>query len=375
MGPTILVTGAAGFVGKNLVQALRRQNDVTVLTYDLGDKREGLELHLERADLIYHLAGVNRPEHPEEFESGNVDLTRSITASLQKSKRSPLVVFSSSVQASLDNDYGRSKKRAEDALIQYSEPTGAPVRLYRLPNVFGKWSRPNYNSVVATYCHNVARDLEITISDPKRELELVYIDDVVQAFVSLISGRSGDTSVQWCTVTPTYTTTLDTLARTIRGFRDLRETLVLPDQSDRFTRCLFATYLSYLETNGFSYDLRTKVDQRGILAELLKSDHFGQIFVSRTNPGMVRGNHYHDTKIEKFCVLEGEAIIRFRPVASNKVIEYRVTGKDFRVVDIPPGYAHSIENVGATEMIVLFWANQKFDPDSPDTYPLEVLHG
>ncbi len=275
----------------------------------------------------------------------------------------------------MDNPYGRSKLHAEQCLRRFSDATAARVTIFRWTNLFGKWCRPNYNSVTATFCHNVAHGLPIQISDPNREIELAYIDDVVAGLLAELATDEGRDRICLACVQPTYRVTLGALAAKIQSFRDSRTDLKLPDMSDRFTRCLYATYLSYLPEGEFAYPLDIKRDNRGELAEFLKSPHCGQIFVSRTKPGITRGNHFHHTKVEKFLVLEGDAAIRFRHIESNAVLTYRVSGKDFRVLDIPPGYTHSIENVGTGEMVVLFWASEIFDPATPDTYSAEVLHG
>jgi len=323
------------------------------------------------ADIIFHLAGVNRPQNVGAFTTGNAGLTQLIVSFLkQHGKKTPLV-FSSSTQAAQDNPYGVSKRIAEEEVFGYGRETGAPVYVFRFTNIFGKWSRPDYNSVVATFCHNLSRNLPISISNPANEVELVYIDDIIAVFREILAGtRPGST--EFLTVGPTYRITLKALAENIGRIRDIRATLVIPDLSDEFTRKLHATYLSYLDPVDFSYSLEVKTDNRGALAELIKSEQFGQMFVSRTYGGILRGNHYHDSKIEKFCVLQGEAVIRFRHLFTDEIIEYPVTGSHWQVVDIPPGYTHHIENLGEAEMIVLFWANQIFDPDKPDTYFLPV---
>lgn len=366
----ILVTGSEGFMGKNLCEALGRRSEISILKCDLRDTESTLFGHLDVADVVFHLAGVNRPRREEEFEEGNADLTRRIVSHLAPREHKPLLVFSSSIQAERDNPYGRSKRNAEQVLERYGSGGGRSV-IARLPNVFGKWSRPDYNSAVATFCHNIARGLEITVSDPARVMELVYIDDVVSEFMKLLD-RPVVPGVHWLTVSPVTSITLKDLVDEIYQMRDIRTALVLPDLHDRFRKALYATYLSFLPTDVFGYELTKREDQRGALAELLKSAHFGQIFVSRTKPGYVRGNHYHDTKVEKFCVIDGEAIIRFRSVLGGEVISYPVHGDEFRVVDIPPGYTHSIENIGTRELIVLFWASEIFNPQIPDTYALQV---
>ena len=371
-----VVTGAKGFIGANLVVALRRAR-IEVVEIDV-DGQGALAAAVSGADVVYHLAGVNRPAHEAEFVAGNVGSLESLFAAIDKrppkgeQEVRPLIVLSSSTQANLDNPYGRSKLAAERALEAYAGRTGTAAVIYRLPGVFGKWCRPDYNSVVATFCHNIARDLPIAISDPSRIIELVYVDDVVAQFLRHLEGGAAPGVVR-AGVSPTFTISLAELAEQLRGFRCIREKLEVPDVGDPFTRRLLATYSSYLPLGELSYPLQQRSDARGTLAELLKSPRFGQIFVSRTHPGVTRGNHYHDLKVEKFCVLEGDAVIRFRQVRGEEVIEHRVSGKDFKVVDIPPGVTHSIENVGGGEMIVLFWASEILDPDHPDTHSSEVL--
>lgn len=367
-----LVTGSKGFIGRNLVSWLKHQEDIRTLEFGRENTGEELHAQLGEADIVYHLAGVNRPQSVEAFETGNVDLTVQVCRYLlQLGRRVPLIL-SSSVQAELGNPYGASKRRAEEAVADYAERSGAPGIIYRLTNVFGKWCRPNYNSVVATFCHNVARDLPIQVSDPDRELELIHVDDVVQHFWQE-ARREVPGGVHYRTVNPTYPATLGGLAALIQSFRQMRKTLQVPDLSDAFTRKLYGTYLSYLEESDFGYALQQRCDPRGCLAEFLKSAHAGQIFVSTTVPGVTRGNHYHDTKTEKFLVLHGEAAIRFRQIEGDDILEYQVSGNQFQVVDIPPGYTHSIENVGRGELVTLFWASEVYDPNRPDTYYLPVL--
>jgi UDP-2-acetamido-2,6-beta-L-arabino-hexul-4-ose reductase len=286
--------------------------------------------------------------------------------------RNPLIVLSSSIQAALDNLYGLSKRKAEEIVLNFSNNRRTSTFAFRLAGVFGKWCRPNYNSVVATFCHNIARSLPIAISDPAREIDLVYIDDVVDAFIGIMEDHMPASDGKYCLVEPTYRISLGELAETIRGFRESRISLSVPDVNDPFVRALYATYISYLPRDSFAYTLTQRADPRGELAELLKSPNIGQIFVSRTRPGITRGHHYHDTKVEKFVVLEGDAVIRFRHILGEDVIEYPVSGREFRVVDIPPGYTHSIENIGRDDLIVLFWATEIFDPDIPDTYGMTV---
>ena len=367
----VVVTGSKGFIGRHLMEALNRRPDVEVRGFDIDSTPKVLNEALREADVIFHLAGVNRPDRVEEYEEGNHLFTRKLCMILEEASKTPLVVFSSSIQAELDNPYGKSKLRAEEALRDWSERTGSTVAIFRLKNVFGKWCRPNYNSVVATFCHNIARRLPISISDPAKKIELVYIDDVISAFINCL--ERPPQGCEYRDVAPSFTVSLGELTRQIEMFRDSRHSLLLPDFSDPFLKRLYATYISYLEENNFAYQLKIREDERGELAEFLKQPHFGQIFISRTKPGITRGNHFHHTKVEKFLVIDGDAVVRFRRIDGTDIIEYRVSGKDFKVVDIPPGFTHSIENIGQSELITLFWAVEVYDLEAPDTYPLDVL--
>ncbi len=368
---TVLITGASGFIGRNLCVALRRRADVRPVAVDVDTPAETLAEGLASATIVLHLAGVNRPQRVEEFVTGNADFTSSLCEKLGALGRRTTMIFSSSVQAELDNPYGASKRAAEQALKAYAEATGSECVSYRLTNVFGKWCRPNYNSVTATFCHNIAHDLPIEISDPTKVVELTYIDDVVASFLERLDAapRPG---FRFADPLPSHPVSLGELAALVRAFRDQRTTLVLPDFCDPFVRALYATYLSYLEPDDLAYDLKARSDERGSLAEFIKAPSFGQIFLSRTKPGITRGNHYHHTKVEKFLVLAGEASIRLRPIEGGSAVESRVRGDDFRVVDIPPGYAHSITNIGSGELVTLFWASEVFDPSRPDTIAEEV---
>lgn len=368
----VLVTGARGFIGKNLALALSRRTDTEVLEFDVNTTGKSLEDLLDVSDAVFHLGGVNRPQRVDEFWKGNAQLTRTLCGTLSALGRAPLLVVSSSIQAALDNPYGRSKREAEEAALAFGRETGAAVRVFRLPGVFGKWCRPDYNSVVATFCHKMARGLPIAVSDPERVVELVHVDAVVRAFVGLLDGVEPPREGEFCRVQPAYRISLGGLAETLGGFGDSRRTLEVPDFADELTRLLYSTYQSYLERGQLAYALEQRCDHRGELAELLRSRHFGHIFVSRTRPGITRGNHYHDSKVEKFVVVDGEAIVRLRSVLGEEVVDCPVSGRDFKVVDIPPGYTHNITNVGSGDLVVLFWASEPFDPERPDTWPLEV---
>lgn len=370
----IVVTGAAGFIGRHVVAALREHGPADIRPVVRDTSRGDLVAALADADAVIHLAGVNRPRDPSEFGTGNVEFTRDLCALLRAAGRPVPIVFASSTQAATANPYGVSKRAAEEALAGYASDSGAPVTIFRLPNVFGRWSRPRYNSFVATLCDAVAHGTEYHVDDPARALDLVYVDDVVAALVSasVAPPPRRAAGAVFGNVEPVFHLTVGELVQRIEALGSQRGTLCLPDMADPLTVDLYATYLSYLDAGDFAYALETHTDDRGSLAEFLKSPHIGQIFVSRTRPGVERGNHFHHTKTEKFFVLEGDAVVRFRRVESEDVIEYRVSGDQFRVVDIPPGYSHSIENVGTTELVVLFWASQIFDRARPDTYAMQV---
>jgi UDP-2-acetamido-2,6-beta-L-arabino-hexul-4-ose reductase len=366
----ILITGGRGFLGRNLAAHLGERKDCATRIFDQEDSAQDLKSWVLGADVIFHLAGVNRPQDPIDFERGNAELTELLCQFLREGGRSPKIVFSSSIQAELDNPYGASKAKAESVLRQFFSDTGACVRIYRLKNLFGKWCRPNYNSVTATFCHNIANDLPISVSDPAREVELSYVDDVVAAFLSEIDGlqTAGEAGAE----IPTYKIQLGDLAGRIQAFHEMRNTLTLPDFAEWFNRALYATYLSHIPPAARQHNLEIRSDARGSLAEFIKQKHFGQIFVSRTKPGVTRGNHYHHTKTEKFFVVEGDGLIRMRAVEGGLVEEYSVTGSAYQVIDIPPGFTHSIKNVGKREMVTLFWSSELFNPDRLDTYFLPV---
>ena len=388
----ILVTGSNGFVGKNTVVALKEAKKYEILTIDRNNTEEELKKSVLEADFIVHLAGVNRPKDTKEFYEGNGGLTEKIVGFLREENKNTPILITSSTHAVLDNDYGKSKKQSEDALIKYSDECNAKVYIFRLPNLFGKWCKPNYNSAVATFCHNIAHDLDVWVNDPAIELNLVYIDDLVASIIDIIEDENivklsnldeevavtttGASSLQidkyYYEVTTVYKRTLGNIVDSLKMFRNMRNSLLIPDLSDGFNKALYSTYLTYLEEDDFSYYLDKKEDNRGWLAELVKSEQFGQMFVSKTHPGITRGNHWHHTKTEKFIVIQGQAAIRFRKLDEDKVIEYIVDGEKPQVLDIPPGYTHSIENIGQDEVITLFWSNEMFNPEKPDTYFLEV---
>jgi UDP-2-acetamido-2,6-beta-L-arabino-hexul-4-ose reductase len=369
----ILVTGSNGFVGKNLLAELRNKGYQDILEFHRGSTPDLLYEYTQQCDFVFHLAGVNRPEDDSEseFVRGNIEFTACLLNMLKEHNNNVPVLMTSSVQAVRNNLYGLSKKTAEDLVFTYSSETGAKAIVYRLPNLFGKWSKPNYNSVVATFCHNIARGMGIEIHDPGARLTLCHIDDVLQEFLHALEGKENRDG-QFCYVSPTYEITVGELADKIYSFHKNRSTLIMPSLENQFDKALYGTYLSYLKEDDFSYKLEKKVDARGWLIEFIKSESMGQIFISKTKPGITRGNHWHHTKVEKFLVIKGEAVIRFRKVGTDQVIEYRVHGETPEVVDIPAGYIHSIENTGQEDLITLFWACEIFNPEKPDTYWQEV---
>lgn len=367
----ILVTGSRGFIGKNLLERLGRIKDVEVFTFEKNDSLEKLKSLLTKADFIFHLAGVNRPENPSEFYKGNSGLTEFLVQALLESKKRTPLLLTSSIQAELPNDYGKSKKNAENVVEDYSRKSGAPVYIYRLPNVFGKWSKPNYNTVIATWCHNISRDLPIEISDPSIELRLVYIDDVVEHFARHLFDESQNGIIR-PDIFPVYKKSLGEIYTLLQQFKKSRESLLIPRVGQGFERALYATYLSFLPEDKFSYPLNGHKDERGTFYEILKTFDSGQFSFSTTAPGVTRGNHYHNTKNEKFLVVKGKASIKLRHILSQKIIEFIVSGENPEIVDMIPGYTHDITNIGDEELLLLLWANEIYDPKTPDTYFLKV---
>ena len=365
-----LVTGADGFLGRNLVLSLE-QVGMSVLSYHHTDGEEVLESYCRECSFVFHLAGVNRPERTEDYELGNVEFTRKLVEILVKVGNACPVIFSSSIQAEQENPYGVSKRRAEELLFEYGERTNAAIGIYRLPNVFGKWCRPNYNSVIATFCHNEARQIPLVVNDASRSLQLVYVDDVVEDFLHLLKGGVNGGG-GYKDVPVTYQRTVGEIASLVRFFGDCRQKLCVPEMDDDFTSKLYSTYLSYLPSNKLSYPLLMHEDDRGSFTEFMRTSGQGQFSVNISHPHIVKGNHWHHTKHEKFLVVKGEGIIRLRKVGEREIASYPVSARKLEVVEIPPGYTHSIENTGEEDMVTLMWANENFSPERPDTWPLEV---
>lgn len=366
----VLITGANGFVGRNLVAHFgeRKSDEVVCFTRDnsVGD----LPSLLHGVEFVFHLAGINRPKDPAEFTTGNVDLTQGLCDAIAASGRKIPVLYTSSIQADLANPYGDSKRGAEEALRRLSADHGVPIHLFRLPNVFGKWARPNYNSAVATFCHNIARDLPIQVNDRSAPINLVYIDDVVASFMAVMEGSlAGNPFVQ---VEPQYAITVGELADLLQAFRDSRSTLVTEAVGTGLTRALYSTYVSYLPPERFAYQVPQHGDPRGVFVEMLKTKDSGQFSFFTAHPGITRGGHYHHSKTEKFLVIKGKACFRFRHIVSGEFHELFTTGETPQVVETVPGWTHDITNVGDDEMIVMLWANEIFDREHPDTYARPV---
>ncbi|MBE9469347.1 MAG: capsular polysaccharide biosynthesis protein CapF [Bacteroidetes bacterium] len=391
----ILVTGAKGFVGSNLVAELNNikegkdktfklDSNVEIFSYDIDTDPALLDNYCKKADFVFNLAGVNRPKDQEDFMKGNFGFATTLLNTLKKHKNNCPVMISSSIQAAIDNPYGKSKKAGEDLMLEYSKETGAKVLIYRFPNIFGKWCRPNYNSAVATFCNNIANGLSIQVNDRKHPMDLVYIDDVLTELIHAAEGNENKLA-NYCKVPVEYHTTLGEIVDLLYSFKESRETFFVSDMSDGFSKKLYSTYLSYLPLDKFSYPLISHIDNRGSFTEFLKSKDRGQISINVSHPNIIKGEHWHHTKNEKFLVVSGKGVIRFRPMNEStmptvpeilpsnvkiigNVIEYYVSGDKLEVIDIPTGYTHNIENLGDNDMVTVMWCNECFNPEKPDTF-------
>lgn len=367
----ILVTGAKGFVGRNLIAELVNQKYNEIYEYDIDTEHSLLEHYCKDAEFVFHLAGVNRPQDDAEYMDGNFGFTSVLLETLKKNKNSCPIMISSTIQAALDNPYGKSKKAGEDLIISYGNETNAKTLVYRFPNIFGKWCRPNYNSAIATFCNNIANDMPIQVNDPSAIMNLVYIDDVVEELINALKGkenRKGD----FCEVSVSYTTTLAEIVDLIKSFKENRKTLNVPNMSNPLEKKLYSTYISYLPTNKFSYPLKINEDDRGSFTEIIRTMDRGQFSVNIAKPGITKGNHWHHSKNEKFLVVSGRGLIRFRKLNTIEIIDYFVSGDKMEMVDIPTGYTHNITNVGDKDLVTFMWVNEPFNSDKPDTYFLEV---
>jgi len=363
----ILITGAKGFVGKNLTAELKNRGLDDLYLYDIDSKQEDLEKYCKDCDFIFHLAGVNRPKDEKEFMEGNFGFTSILLDELKKNNNKAPILITSSTQAELDNSYGKSKKAGEDLIFAYGNEVGTEVFVYRMTNVFGKWCRPNYNSAVATFCNNIANGLEIVVNDPNVVMKLIYIDDVIDEFINALNGKANRIG-QFCQVPVEHTIKLGAIADLIYSFKRSREIFSLPDISNEFEKKLYSTYLSYLPVDEFAYDLKKNVDNRGSFTEFIRTNNRGQVSVNIAHPGITKGNHWHHTKNEKFLVVSGKALIQFRKVGEDIVYNYEVSGEEMKVVDIPCGYVHNITNIGEADLVTVMWANEAFNPEKPDTY-------
>lgn len=373
----VLITGADGFVGKNLQLHLAERKDVEVVCFTRSHGVAQLPDLLQGVDFVFHLAGVNRPQDPLEFTTGNADLTRTlcevVCAVAQATGKLIPIICTSSTQADFDNLYGQSKRAAEQALQAANLSHGIPVHIFRLPNVFGKWCKPNYNSAVATFCHNITRDLPIQVNDPAAPVTLVYVDDVIQRFVQLMDGADAALGPDgFATVAPQYTTTVGELARQFQAFKDSRTSLMTERVGSGLVRALYATYVSYLPVELFTYTVPQYGDPRGVFAEMLKTPDCGQFSFFTAHPGITRGGHYHHSKTEKFLVIKGQARFKFRHMQTGQTHELVTAGDKSEIVETVPGWTHDITNIGQDEMVVMLWANEVFDRERPDTFACAV---
>lgn len=378
----ILVTGAKGFIGKNLISQLKNIQNGKVLNHSLNGKIEIIEFDretemslLERytkdCDFVYHLAGVNRPENPNDFMEGNFGFTKILLKLLRNHNNKAPILITSSIQAILDNPYGESKKAGEELMREYNKETGAKILIYRLPNVFGKWCKPNYNSAVATFCYNITHDLDVSVNDRTTLMNLVYIDDVVSEFISALECKEHIEN-GFCYIPTVHRVSLGEIVDTLYSFKAMRENLDLPDLSNVFIKELYSTYLSYLPNDRFNYALKMNSDQRGSFTEIIKTKQKGQFSVNISKPGITKGNHWHHTKNEKFVVVSGKGVIRFRKINEEEITEYYVSEDKIEVIDIPCGYTHNITNLGNSDLVTFMWCNECFDTNNPDTFFEEV---
>lgn len=362
----VLVTGANGFIGKNLLMRFQEKGGIDVVPFTRDDSIDDLPALLDGVDWVFHLAGINRPQIPEEFFTVNAGLTEQLCSAIRDNGKQIPVVYTSSIQAERDNDYGSSKRAAEDALLALQQDIGNRVFIYRLANVFGKWARPNYNSAVATFCHNIARDLPIQINDPSATIRLLYVDDVIDSFINLLEGA--ETQTPFAQVTPEYQISVEELADQLNRFKATRNNLIAEPVGKGLVRALYSTYVSYLPPEGFTYPVPRHGDARGVFVEMLKTPDAGQFSYFTAHPGLTRGGHYHHSKTEKFLVIKGKACFRFRHMLTGESYELHTSGEQSEIVETVPGWTHDVTNIGDDELICMLWANEIFDRDKPDTY-------
>ena len=370
----VLITGAKGFLGKNLISNLKLDKDIIIYEYDINNTEEELDKFTLDCDFVFHLAGVNRPKDDSEFMKGNFGFTEVLLDYLKKNNNHCPVMISSSIQAKLDNEYGKSKKAGEDLIVNYGKENNVKTYIYRFPNLFGKWCRPNYNSVIATFCNNIANDLPITVNDENVMLTLAYVDDVCYELINCMKGYPTKEE-NFCKVPLEYKKTLKEIVDLLELFKKNEKGIMVPSTGDDFTKKLYATYVSYMPLEKLVVDLEEHRDERGVFCELVRTKEAGQVSISTTNPNIIRGGHYHNTKMERFMVVKGIAKIKFEHVITHETFEFEVSDEKLQYVTIPVGYQHSINNIGDSELMLILWANELFDKDSPDTYVMEDQNG
>ncbi len=364
----ILITGSNGFVGKNLVSTLAYLDEFEILTFNRNDAMSVLDSHTKECDFVVHLAGVNRSQNPADFYNGNVVLIERLVTFLKNNNNKAPILLTSSIQVDIDSHYGKSKKAAEEILVKYGEKENIKIMIYRLPNLFGKWSQPDYNSVIATWCYQIARNKKTEISNPYQKLKLVYIDDLVSEIILSINNKGNIIFDNYYNVKTSYELSLSEIYEALLSFKNIRQTKFIPDLSNHFTNNLYNTYLSYLPIDDFSYDLITHFDKRGSFTEFVKSDYSGQVSINIFKPNQTKGDHWHKSKNEKFVVVKGVGLIKFRNIFKDEIVEYKVNDKKLEVIEVPAGYTHNITNIGKEDMIVLMWVNKHYKSDDPDIF-------
>lgn len=381
----ILITGSNGFVGKNLIETLKTirdgkcniydiSNNIDIIEYDINNSLDELKNYTKDCDIVFHLAGINRPQNTDEFYSGNYGFTETLCNCLKENQNKCPMIISSSIQADKDNDYGKSKKMSEDYLLNFGKENGNKIYIYRFANLFGKWCRPNYNSVVATWCYNIAHDLDIQINNPDAIIPLCYIDDVVNELIHALMGHPSMKVGNYYVVEPIHEISLKKLSELLYMFHDQTKTLIIPEiPNHSLEKKLYSTYLSYLPKEKISFPLKMNIDERGSFTELLKTEKCGQFSVNISKPGITKGQHWHHSKWEFFIAVSGHGLIQERKIGTDEIIEFEVSGDMIEAVHMLPGYTHNIINLSETDdLVTVMWANEQFDPDRPDTYYEEV---
>lgn len=367
----ILITGSNGFVGRNLSSTLKAYDHV-VYEFNADDTTEVLESYCKTCDIVFHFAGVNRSKNVHDFSVTNDQFTKDLCTTLKNANNCVPIVFTSTIHVNREDSYGQTKLAAELHLKKYSSDCQVPVYIFRLSNLFGKWSKPNYNSVIATWCYNIARDIPVEVHNPSQVITFEYIDDVIKEFMKIIDFKMPMNGDSYYNIPVKHSVTLQTLLDLLKKFKSLRENSMLPDLSNPFNQKLYSTYLSYLPIDELNYDLKTHSDNRGSFTEIFKSSYDGQISVNISKPGITKGQHWHHSKNEKFLVVSGTGCIQVRDIFSESIVSYDVSGNKLEIIEIPPGLTHNIINKGNTDLITLIWVNEHFDKEEPDTYYLEV---